>query len=334
MNVFGNSDTRFRGLPLKVGIFVLAGALASLALLLTLAERQGYFQAKSALRVEATTGADLRPGMAVKLSGFKIGEVRSVALNERARVDVIMRIEDRYLRWIKQDSLVSVSREGLIGDSYLSVSSGSENLPPLKEGDSVQFEAVAGFADIAKEMRDRVLPAVDGTTELLAYLNKPDGDFRATVAGMNALAKELQETSKRLDRLLANTDRTLNQDLRQTLANSDRTLATVDREMTSMSKRSDETMTRIDEASATAAETAKAATAAIEGTAPRVDRLLENSNAAITEARAMIDGARKRWLFRGGKPPAATPAIPPLIAAPPEAGADGNGGDAGDDERP
>src|SRR3990167_6257913 len=139
MSLFTDKDPRFKRLATKVGTFVVIGIVACAALLFVLADRQGFFQPKTLLLAESPTGADLRPCMAVKLSGFKIGEVRSVSLNEHAHVDVLMRIEDRYLRWIKADSFVSVAREGLIGDSHLAITGGSAKLPPVREGDTLNF---------------------------------------------------------------------------------------------------------------------------------------------------------------------------------------------------
>lgn len=307
MNLFIDKDSRFRGLTLKVGAFVVVGLIASASLLAVLAERQGFFQARTELLAESPTGADLRPGMAVKLSGFKIGEVRSVSLNEQARVDVLMRIEDRYLRWIKADSFVSVAREGLIGDSHLAITGGSPKLPPVQEGDVLDFQQTPGLADIAQDLRARALPVIDGMTEVLAFLNDPDGDFRRTTANLRVLSAELRETRKQVDKLLDGMDTVAREDVRRTLANVDETLATIEKETVDLARRSDHSLEKLDAATASATEAADAATRAIESASPRADRLLENADAAVRETRQAIDGASRRWPFRGGKLPPETP---------------------------
>lgn len=297
MSLFAETDPRFRGLPLKVLAFVLLGIAASSMLLFTLAARQGYFQPKTELRLEAASGSGLAPGMAVKLSGFKIGEVRSVALNERAQVDVVLRIEDRHLRWLKADSRAYVAREGLIGDSFLAVTGGSAQLAPLRQGESLLFEENPALADIAADLRSRTLPVIDGMTELLGYLNRPDGDFRVAFANLRALSGELRETRRQLDRLLADLDRLARED-------GPRTLGTIDSEVRAMSARVDASLTQLDEASRRAA-------GAIDSASPRLDRLLEDADAAARDARKLMDGASKRWLFRGGRSPDAAEPTPP-----------------------
>lgn len=303
MNLFIDKDSRFRGLAFKVGVFVVIGALASLALLFVLADRQGYFEAKSDLLTESPTGADLRPGMAVKLSGFKIGQVRRVSLNEQGRVDVLMRIEDRYLHWIRADSRASVSREGLIGDSYLSVTGGDPKFPALKDGDVLTFEQTPGLADIAQDLRARALPVIEGMTTLLDFLNQPEGDFRQSMANLRKLSGELRETRGRLDRLLDEVDAIAREDLRRSLVQLDASLSNLERQTTLLSERAGTSLAKLDEATGSARELADSARQRLDSASPRLERLIEDADSAVRESRRVIDGARRRWLFRGGEMP-------------------------------
>lgn len=296
MTLFRDTDTRFRHLDVKVGLFVLLGVLAVSALVLLLAWQQGYFATRTELRLEAPTGIDLRPGMAVKLSGFKIGDVSSVELNEHARVDVVLRIEDRYMPWIKADSQASIAREGLIGDSYLEVRSGNPELQSLRAGDTLLFEPSPALADIAADLRTRTLPVIDGTTRLLGYLNDPQGDFRGSMRELRYLVAELRQTRRQLDTVLAGVDRLAREDVK-------RTLATVEREVTDLSTRTDASLAKLDEATREAAEAADAAARAIDTASPRLNRVLDNTDAAVRDARKLMDGAGKRWPFKGGAVP-------------------------------
>lgn len=310
MSLFDDRDPRFRGLNLKVAAFLLVALAAAIGLFVVLAERQGYLQPKTDILVEAPTGSDLRAGMAVKLSGFKIGEVRDVSLNEAARVDVLMRLEDRYLRWVKADSVVSVAREGLIGDSFLVVSAGSPQLPALREGERLNFEPTPGLADIAQDLRARTLPVIDGMTELLGYLNDPKGDFRAGVGDLRRLVAELRETRSRLDALLEDTRALANDDIKRTLGSADRTLATLESQVTTLTGRVDASLQKLDAATSGAAR-------AVDSASPRLDQLLEEADAAVRDARKLMDGAGRRWPFKGGQAPAdepeagAAPEVPP-----------------------
>lgn len=296
MSLLRDADPRFRHLDLKVALFVVLGLAASVGLLVALAAQQGYFTPKVDLRVVTPTGTDLRPGMAVKLSGFKIGEVKAVSLNESARVDVQLRIEERYMKWVKADSAVSVAREGLIGDSYLAVRSGTSTLPSLRSGDTLTYEPSPALADIAADLRARTIPVIEGTSTLLAYLNDPRGDFRVAMADLRKLTGELRETRRKIDRLVDDVDAVARDDVK-------RMLATVEREVGEMSARTGQSLVKLDAATESARAAAQAATTAIDTASPKVNRLLDNTDGAVRDARKLMDGAGKRWPFKGGKPP-------------------------------
>ncbi|MFZ5697139.1 MAG: MlaD family protein [Pseudomonadota bacterium] len=303
MTLLRDADPRFRRLNAKVAVFVLLGLLASAGLLLLLAWEQGYFATKSEILLEAPTGTDLRPGMAVKLSGFKIGEVSRVELNGVARVDVRMLIEDKYLQWIKADSLVSVAREGLIGDSHLEIRSGNPALASLRGGDALMFEPTPALSDIAADLRARALPVIDGSIQLLDYLNDPQGDFRGTMAELRKLTTELRATRKGIDQLVADVDALARDDIKRTLRNADHTLLAFEQQMTAISERTDRSLTQFDATTASARQTAEAVSRAIETAVPKVNRLLDNTDAAVRDGRKLMDGAGKRWPFKGGKAP-------------------------------
>lgn len=316
MTLFRESDPRFQGLSAKVALFVVLGLAAAIGLVVALAVQQGYFTAKTELYFEAPTGIDLRSGMAVKLSGFKIGEVRSVALNEAARVDVLMRIEDQYLKWIKADSVASIAREGLIGDSYIVITSGDPALPSLQAGERIVYEPTPALADIAADLRVRTLPVIEGVTKMLQYFNDPKGDFRASMTELRKLVSEFRETRRSLDTLLADLDTVAREDVTRTLANTDRTLASIEKDVSAISTRTDQSLAKLDEATASAKEAADTATKAIDSASPRIDRLLDTSNKAVRDGRKLINGASKRWPFRGGEVPADEEETTPAAVAP------------------
>lgn len=311
MSLLKEQDPRFRGLGMKVGLFIALGLLVAVAVLVGLAVRQGYFAAKTPVYFEAASGQDLRPGMAVKLSGFKIGEVRAVALNEAARVDVEMQIEDRYMKWIKADSVATLAREGMIGDSFIGVSSGSPALPPLDKGQVLRFELGRGLADIALDVRNRVVPVIDEMHTLLAYANDPKGDLRQGLGEFRQLTAEVRQTRKKLDATLAELDRLQKDDARATLAQvrttlnqADATLKQVEGQLPKLAQQAGQSLQKLDQASAAAAQAASQANATLGEVTPRLNQILDESRGLVRESRAAVEAARTRWPFSasGRKP--------------------------------
>src|SRR6218665_3289388 len=229
-------DTRFRRLGLKLGLFIGVGLLLGVGLVLGLAVRQGYFSPKTPVYFIASSGSDLRPGMAVKLSGFKIGEVHSVGLNQFARVDVEMQIDDKYMHWIKSDSVATLAREGMIGDSFISVTSGNPDFPALMKDDRLRFVLGSSLGDIAQDVRNRVVPVIDEMHVLLKYANDPKGDVRGSFSELHRLTTDLQKTRRQMDQLLAHVDQLAGKDVPETLAQTRSTLQRADASLSEIEK--------------------------------------------------------------------------------------------------
>lgn len=328
-------DPRFQRLGLKLGLFIGAALLLCVAFLGAMAVRQGYFSPKTPVHFQADSGTDLRPGMAVKLSGFKIGEVRTVELNQQARVDVEMQIENRYLQWIKGDSVAMLAREGMIGDSFISISSGNPALPALAPEDRLRFVAGSSMGDIAIDVRNRVVPVIDELHGFLKYMNDPKGDVRGTFRELHALSQQLQQTRKQVDAALASVDRLAGQDVpatlaatRSSLAHADASLAELEKAVPALNAQATASLQKMDAATTAATEAATRATRLMDDTQPRMDRTLSEAEALLRDSRSAINAARTRWPFKGPDlapvpvvEPAATPATPATPAAAPAAAA-------------
>ncbi|WP_373975235.1 MlaD family protein [Chitinibacter sp. SCUT-21] len=217
-------DPRFQLLGWRVGLFALVIALIILTLMGVLAERQGWFNAKTRLHFVAESGTGLTPGMQVRLSGFRIGVVDEVALNEQAKVDVSILIEDRYMKWVKEDSLAVLQQDGVIGDHFIEIYVGSNKAKVMPEGGVLSFIKTLGLGDIALDLRERTLPIIGSVQDTLNYINDPQGDVRQTMVNVQKLTAELELTRQKVDQLLQRTDGLMDQEGRQALQSADRLL--------------------------------------------------------------------------------------------------------------
>lgn len=314
MNPAAETDPRFRRLDLKLGLFVGLGLLLGVGLLIGLAVRQGYFSPKTPVYFEAASGSDLRQGMAVKLSGFKIGDVHRVELNQLARVDVEMQIEDRYMKWIKPDSVATLAREGMIGDSFISITSGNPALPALTREDRLRFVLGSSLGDIALDVRNRVVPVIDEMHALLKYTNDPKGDVRGSFAELHRLAADLQKTRrevgdtlKRIDALAANDVPATLEQTREALKRADASLAEMEKAVPALSAKAGQTLESLDQATVSAARAAARAEKMMDETAPRLNATLTESEALMRDSRSAVNAARTRWPFKG---PDVAPVVP------------------------
>jgi phospholipid/cholesterol/gamma-HCH transport system substrate-binding protein len=204
-------DERFKNLLGKTALFV---ALAVLGIGLTFLwndVKKGAFTTKSSVHFVADSGQDLSEGMPVKFSGFKIGKLNTLALDEQGHVQVTVYIETNYLKLIRQDAVMSLKKEGVIGDGILNISHGSDSKPVLKDGAKVLFARTNGLEQAVVELKDRIVPVLD---DVHLILSDPNGDVRQSLknlrqitAEIKVFASEMHETRQRIDHVLVNADK-------------------------------------------------------------------------------------------------------------------------------
>ncbi len=120
---------------LKVGLFVIF-VILTLSFMtfkvggLTFSKKDGY---RLYAYFDNTLGAD--KDTRVKLAGVNAGIIESIDI-VHGMAKLTMRIDPGIQ--IRVDSVASVRALGLLGDKYVAISSGSENAPLLKDGDTIK----------------------------------------------------------------------------------------------------------------------------------------------------------------------------------------------------
>jgi len=202
-------DPRFRHLERKIGIFSLL-ALASIVLVVVLLGMQkDLFTSKYTLVFTVDRGTGFSKGMPVKLSGFRVGRITEMALNEQAMVDITIEVAKKYRKWIRSDSTIKLVKEGLVGDNIVEIAVGSLDKPELKEGESVTYLKTKGLDELADEIAEKVKPVLIEVRDIIGYINNPDGDLKKTVHNLALLTRNLETTRSNADTLLVNTTRNL-----------------------------------------------------------------------------------------------------------------------------
>ena len=124
--------------------------------------------------------------MPVKLSGFRIGRIQKIALDDQAKVIVRMKIDRKYSKWIRADSVATLRQEGLVGDRIIDVSVGSPDRPVLADDAFLPFQEEETLTDIALEMSESVKNVLAEVRKTIAYINDPQGDIKRTLANVAA----------------------------------------------------------------------------------------------------------------------------------------------------
>lgn len=110
-----------------VGIFLVVGFVALGWLALELGEVPWLTGSKTyALKAEFDNISGVKSGADVQVAGVKIGTVGELSLNEDAVAMVIMQINKSV--HIPVDSIASVKSQGIIGDKFIQISLGGDEV--------------------------------------------------------------------------------------------------------------------------------------------------------------------------------------------------------------
>jgi phospholipid/cholesterol/gamma-HCH transport system substrate-binding protein len=309
-------DPRFVRLERKIGIFITV-AIAGLAIAFYLfGSQKDFFSKKYTLRCTVDRGTGFIKGMPVKLSGFRIGRLTSISLNDQAMVDLSLEIDSKYSKWIRNDSTVKLVKEGLVGDNIIDVAVGSLDKPELKDKDTIIYLKTKGFDEMADEIAEKVKPVLIEVRDIISYINNPDGDLKKSVRNLEVLTRNLDGTRQNADRLLVSagnnmeniTERStllLNNvnskiesiELDTSIKRINNTLDQLDRKLPGLLEKADSTL---DNLKGISVETRKMTEKAF----PQIPGLLNQAEDVMFSSDRLINTIQNNWLFRSGAQPA------------------------------
>jgi phospholipid/cholesterol/gamma-HCH transport system substrate-binding protein len=127
---------------LRVGILVVASfALLAIAIFYV-SGQSGFFVRKYTINSYFQNANNLRPGAEVSLEGVTIGNVASVQVSKESdpnkAVVAVLKLDESYKNIIRSDSRVSISTIGLLGDSKVDITRGTEAGMIIEDGGTLQ----------------------------------------------------------------------------------------------------------------------------------------------------------------------------------------------------
>ena len=135
-----------------VGLFVLLGAVALIALVLRVGGKGGFNSSDTyELRANITEIGNLKVRAPVKLAGVAVGRVEKITLNNLDSVykaEVVISISSAVT--LPKDTSLAINTSGLIGEQYVHLTQGFEQ-DKLVAGDEIErTEQAMGLEDLVR----------------------------------------------------------------------------------------------------------------------------------------------------------------------------------------
>ncbi|MEW6674980.1 MAG: MlaD family protein [Nitrospirota bacterium] len=301
MRILEETDQRFIGIEKKIGLFIIIAIIGVFTVIAFIGIQHDVFTPKTRIYFIADSGQGINEGMAIKLSGFKIGKVEGLSLDDIARVKVELSINTKYMKWIKTDSKARLIKEGVIGDSIIEITPGSADARQVPEDGIIAFERAKGLSEMAEELKDEIKPVLTDIKQIIHYVNDPQGDIKQTLKNLRELSEDVSTTRQHLDTLLQDAEKNMNvtvtkidfllDSTKQTITTVDNVIKKIDRDIPHMVEIANKSLKNIE----TTTEEIKKA---VERSAPQVPSIVEKAGDVADSTKEVVDSVKKIWPIR------------------------------------
>jgi phospholipid/cholesterol/gamma-HCH transport system substrate-binding protein len=270
--------------PALQGVALLAGGVVLLGTYLTsMGTTRNWWSPTVALQFRTYTAAGLKPGMAVKISGFTVGRVRNLQLQPDGQVLVNLDLGESYRPMVGRRSRGTLSQDSLLGNPYVALS---------------PDPASVGGKGI-------------GSGEMIVYDPSPDP---------RTLLIELAQTRIPLQKALGASANLAGKRIPATLNELDRTLASGRQLASSLQRDANSTAAQVRSTTDTVQEVLTNSANGSERLLPMVLQTLQEVQALAASSNAMLRKVQESWLFELISPPPDQPASAPPPAGQSPAG--------------
>jgi phospholipid/cholesterol/gamma-HCH transport system substrate-binding protein len=172
-----------------VGAFVILGLLLFAVGLFLIGDRRMLFTDTFEVYAEFRRISGLQNGANVRVAGMNAGEVETIHVPAlpSAKFRVKLRLREDLHQLIRLDSLASIQNDGLVGNKFVQVESGSDESPQVPDRGTIRSREPFDLAD----MLQRVDETIDLVTETVTDIRGGVDEAMKTLLEMSTDAQTL-----------------------------------------------------------------------------------------------------------------------------------------------
>lgn len=185
----------------RVGLFVSLGLLLAMITIFMLGGEHSFFTRYYTLYTNFGSISGLRVGAPVQLAGLKVGFVDGIRFNptiEKKEVLIVLKIQKKFEKRIRADSVATVETQGLLGDKFIYITMGSEDqllLPDKGLLMSKETTSIFALADKASSIMDNIGEASKTINDMLSGVKgkKGESDFKAIISSVKTTVQQIEK---------------------------------------------------------------------------------------------------------------------------------------------
>ncbi|NBC82203.1 MAG: MCE family protein [Bacteroidetes bacterium] len=200
---------------LKLGIFIVISLFLFIAAIYYLGKQQNLFQRVTKIYAYFDDIKGLKVGNSILFSGIHAGTVADLTIVNDSTIKVEMIINNEVTPFIKKDSKVEISNEGVIGNKIINIYPGSADFGSVEEGDRLPVRQTLNVEDVMKEAMEIVRQAKTFSEDMTLLSKKvvEGNGVLGTLINNQHLQQDLlqsvndlKETSVRMNRIITSID--------------------------------------------------------------------------------------------------------------------------------
>jgi phospholipid/cholesterol/gamma-HCH transport system substrate-binding protein len=290
-----------------LGIFVVVGLLLFAAGIFLIGNRRLLFERSFEISTEFSTITGLQDGSTVRVSGKDAGEVLEIVVppDPTKKFRVRLRITEELHPLVRTDSVATIQTDGLVGNKFLAISSGTSEKPMVPPGSTILGQEPFEFTDLMQQASE-TMKAVNKTiesiqddlertlqvtgdmiTEAQLILRHTGGDVRQITDSSNKIAKNINEMLSDVKQGKGTLGKLVTDDALYENAES-------------IAKNAEVTSRNIREAAEKANQTiAELREKTQKGLGDQASGTLRNLNEVLSDMAENTEALKRNWFFRG-----------------------------------
>lgn len=194
-------------MELKVGSFVTIGIGLIMLAILVLGGTNNILTRQNTYYVHFPSVDGLITGAKVVLSGIQVGTIEDIEFDLKNKdVRLTIKVGKRFEEWIRKDTMAEILTQGVLGDKFISLSAGSQEiaiLPPRSEIPNRPVKDLAQFLSKGDSLMVS-LNSIAGSLDRLIKQFESKNRSETFFDGMSSTAKHLSVISKKLSEEIEN----------------------------------------------------------------------------------------------------------------------------------
>ncbi|MGD9717727.1 MAG: MlaD family protein [Sulfurimonadaceae bacterium] len=183
---------QYNKMKIAVGLFVLTFLVTIAFSSFLILREKGTFDKRYSFYFTTQSANSFNVGMPLKFSGFDIGTIDEIALNDDGSVKITFSVAEKNRKWISRYCVLLLQKP-LIGSPHIEIYSSIEN-PPLEEGSHVEIiisDDINGMISKLEPAIDKLINIITSVDAITSKLSSENSDLFATIKNIKLFTDKL-----------------------------------------------------------------------------------------------------------------------------------------------